>query len=31
MIALSVDERDLGQAFGVHRMLDSTGAFLGPR
>ena len=30
MIALSVDERDLGQAFGVHRMLDSTGAFLGP-
>ena len=30
MIALSVDERDLGQAFGLHRMLDSTGAFLGP-
>jgi len=30
LIALSVDERDLGQAFGVHRMLDSTGAFLGP-
>ena len=30
IIALSVDERDLGQAIGVHRMLDSTGGFLGP-
>jgi len=30
LIAHSVPERDLGQAFGVHRALDSTGAFLGP-
>lgn len=30
LIALSVDERDLGQAFGLHRAMDSTGAFLGP-
>ncbi len=30
MIALSVDERDLGQAFGLHRAMDSLGAFLGP-
>ena len=30
LIAASVPERDLGQAFGVHRTLDSAGAFLGP-
>jgi MFS family permease len=30
LIATSVAERDLGQAFGVHRALDATGAFLGP-
>lgn len=30
LIASSVDERDLGQAFGVHRAMDSVGAFLGP-
>ena len=30
LIAHSVPERDLGQAFGVHRALDSAGAFLGP-
>lgn len=30
LIAHSVPEHDLGQAFGVHRALDSTGAFLGP-
>jgi len=30
LIALSVDERDLGQAFGLHRAMDSFGAFLGP-
>ena len=30
MIALSVDQRDLGQAFGLHRTMDSAGAFLGP-
>ncbi|MFL6026717.1 MAG: MFS transporter [Friedmanniella sp.] len=30
LIAHSVDERDLGQAFGVHRAMDSVGAFLGP-
>lgn len=30
MIALSVDDKDLGQAFGLHRAMDSVGAFLGP-
>lgn len=30
LIAASVAERDLGQAFGVHRSLDAVGAFLGP-
>jgi MFS family permease len=30
LIAQSVAERDLGQAFGVHRALDAVGAFLGP-
>lgn len=30
MIAHSVPEADLGQAFGVHRAMDSVGAFLGP-
>ena len=30
LIALSVEERDLGQAFGLHRAMDSFGAFLGP-
>ena len=30
LIAHSVPERDLGQAFGVHRAMDSAGAFLGP-
>jgi MFS family permease len=30
LIAQSVTERDLGQAFGVHRSLDAVGAFLGP-
>ncbi|WP_375425149.1 MFS transporter [uncultured Friedmanniella sp.] len=30
LIASSVDGRDLGQAFGVHRAMDSVGAFLGP-
>ena len=30
LIAQSVPERDLGQAFGVHRSLDAVGAFLGP-
>ena len=30
LIAGSVPEGDLGQAFGVHRALDSAGAFLGP-
>lgn len=30
LIATSVAERDLGQAFGVHRALDAVGAFLGP-
>lgn len=30
LIASAVDERDLGQAFGVHRAMDSLGAFLGP-
>ncbi|SDS72906.1 Major Facilitator Superfamily protein [Friedmanniella luteola] len=30
LIAGSVAERDLGQAFGVHRAMDAVGAFLGP-
>jgi len=30
LIAGSVAERDLGQAFGLHRAMDSAGAFLGP-
>ena len=30
LIATSVPERDLGQAFGVHRAMDAVGAFLGP-
>jgi MFS family permease len=30
LIAASVPERDLGSAFGVHRAMDSAGAFLGP-
>jgi MFS family permease len=30
LIALSVEERDLGQAFGLHRAMDNLGAFLGP-
>ena len=30
LIALSAPERDLGQAFGVHRAMDAVGAFLGP-
>ena len=30
LIASSVAERDLGQAFGLHRAMDSAGAFLGP-
>lgn len=30
LIASAVPERDLGQAFGVHRSLDAVGAFLGP-
>jgi len=30
MIADAVDERDLGSAFGLHRSMDSLGAFLGP-
>ena len=30
LIALSVPERDLGQAFGLHRAMDAGGAFLGP-
>lgn len=30
LIAHSVPERDLGQAFGVHRAMDAVGAFLGP-
>jgi MFS family permease len=30
LIAQSVPEPDLGQAFGVHRSLDAVGAFLGP-
>jgi MFS family permease len=30
LIAVSVEERDLGQAYGLHRAMDSFGAFLGP-
>jgi MFS family permease len=30
LIAASVEERDLGQAYGLHRAMDSFGAFLGP-
>jgi len=30
LLASSVDERDLGGAFGLHRAMDSLGAFLGP-
>ena len=30
LIASAVPERDLGQAFGVHRSMDAVGAFLGP-
>ena len=30
LISLSVTERQLGQAFGLHRTLDAVGAFLGP-
>ena len=30
LVACPVDPRDLGQAFGVHRAMDSLGAFLGP-
>jgi len=30
LITLSSPPDNLGRAFGVHRMLDSTGAFLGP-
>jgi len=30
LIAGAVPERDLGQAFGVHRAMDAVGAFLGP-
>jgi MFS family permease len=30
LISLSVDRRDLGAAFGVHRALDTAGAMLGP-
>lgn len=30
LIASSVAEADLGSAFGVHRAMDSVGAFLGP-
>ena len=30
LISLSVPQRDLGQAFGLHRTMDSFGAFLGP-
>ena len=30
LIAHSVPEADLGQAFGVHRAMDAAGAFLGP-
>ena len=30
LISLSTPESSLGEAFGVHRALDTTGAFLGP-
>ncbi|MEV6243055.1 MFS transporter [Lentzea sp. NPDC051838] len=30
LIALSVPEKSLGRAFGVHRAMDSAGAFAGP-
>ena len=30
LISLSVDRKDLGTAFGVHRALDTGGAMLGP-
>jgi MFS family permease len=30
LISLSVDRRDLGAAFGVHRALDTAGAMIGP-
>lgn len=30
LISLSVPDADLGQAFGLHRTMDSIGAFLGP-
>jgi MFS family permease len=30
IITLSSDRKRLGEAFGVHRMLDTVGAFLGP-
>jgi MFS family permease len=30
LITLSTPERHLGRAFGVHRMMDSIGAFAGP-
>ncbi|AGZ42052.1 MFS transporter [Actinoplanes friuliensis] len=30
LITLSVPQEALGRAFGVHRMMDSIGAFLGP-
>jgi MFS family permease len=30
LISLSVDRRDLGAAFGLHRALDTAGAMLGP-
>lgn len=30
LISLSVEERSLGRAFGVHRALDTCGALLGP-
>jgi MFS family permease len=30
LITLSTPPAELGRAFGVHRAMDSTGAFLGP-
>ena len=30
LVAAAVDPRDLGQAFGLHRAMDTLGAFLGP-
>ena len=30
LISLSVDRRDLGAAFGLHRALDTAGAMIGP-